>query len=672
MTERAHTPSTLSVSQLLVVLLLWGMAWLVYWPGLSGPFLFDDHSNLSLLGQFGEIDNWQSFWLYLLSGFSGASGRPVSYLSFLVDANNWPADPWPFKRTNLVIHLLNGLLLLGLGRAILLSLGYSARQAFWMACLAAALWLLHPFWVSTTLYVVQRMAQLSAFFTLVGLWVWVAWRRQHVPRADWQTWAVALFSVGGCGLLAVLSKENGALLPAFVLVLEATILATLDARRGTTPTRGFRRLRWIVLGVPLSLLVVYLSRELPALFSGDMGGRAFTSFERLLTEGRILWDYIAHLVFPRPYTGGLFNDGIDVSRGWLTPWTTIVAWLALGALAFLAVRMRRRWPLLAAAILFFLVGHVLESSFLQLELYFEHRNYLPAMLLGLPLAAWWVGWKRVPSDVRLAIPVGVLLLLAAMTFLRADIWSSPYLQALKWAQVNPESPRAQHHLAGFWWEIGNVEEARRLNDRAISLDPDGLPWLMTRVMYQCSLDERPAEALAEVESALNEKGRMGPVGTYQTGKLLDYLMSGGCGRLSRPSEILMLIARLERAADGSGRLQALLLQRRAALLLREGEGRPAYRNLRELVQTTGRPGTQLRAAAMLASASHYEWALELLDEDIVTLGEASGFSMQRLRAWYLDQTGYYDRERRSLKEAIRQDFNEQAERGEREILPALP
>lgn len=651
--------------------LLVASAALVYWPGLDGGFLFDDHSNLTLLGTYGVVDDWQTFWLYLLSGFSGPTGRPISHLSFLIDANHWPADPWSFKRTNVLIHLAMGVLLFGLMRSLLLAAGQSTARAGWIAVVATGLWLLHPFWVSTTLYAVQRMAQLAALFSVAGLWLWVAWRRRHPAWGDWQTWAVAMVSVWGFGLLAVLSKENGALLPALVLVLELTVLAAMDQRLGREPGRGFGWVRWIVLGVPLLLLALYVARSVPALLAGDAGNRHFTPFERVLTQGRILWDYVFNILLPRPYPGGLFNDDIRLSTGVFTPWITAVAWAAWIALVVWAVRVRTRHPFVAAAVLFFLAGHLLESTFIQLELYFEHRNYQPAMLFGLPLALWWFSRARIPTDIRIVVPVGVLLLLAAMTFMRAELWSSPYLQALKWAQVNPDSPRAQHHLAGFWWETGNVAEALRLNDRAITLDPDGLSWRITRVMYACReepLAGSPDRAIDDVVIALGKTPRVGAVTAHQTEALLDYLMSGSCGAWSQPDAILTLMHRLAGQRDGG--LERLLLQRAALLYLRQGQSRQAADNLRRLVAMTGERGVALRSAAMLASHGHYRLALELLEDGWPDGRTGGSLSIERVRDWYTEKTGYYQHERETLAEQIRADMKDA--RDQRPRLPALP
>src|SRR5688572_2168657 len=97
---------------------LLALAWCAYRPGLSGGFLFDDFANLPSLGAGGRIDNAAAFWRYLTSGSADPTGRPVSLLSFLIDARDWPADAAPFLRTNVLLHLLNGALLFVLLRTL--------------------------------------------------------------------------------------------------------------------------------------------------------------------------------------------------------------------------------------------------------------------------------------------------------------------------------------------------------------------------------------------------------------------------------------------------------------------------------------------------------------------------------------------------------------------------
>src|SRR5574337_511790 len=96
---------------LLVLVAILAVTWWVYHPGLSGDFLFDDFANLPAIGATGPVDNWAAFWRYITSGNADPTGRPLTLLTFLIDARNWPASPYPFKVTNVILHLINGALL---------------------------------------------------------------------------------------------------------------------------------------------------------------------------------------------------------------------------------------------------------------------------------------------------------------------------------------------------------------------------------------------------------------------------------------------------------------------------------------------------------------------------------------------------------------------------------
>src|SRR5690606_470084 len=89
-------------------------------------------------------------------------------------------DSWGYKYHNLLIHLLNGLLLFWLLQKLLPRLApqITPETTVAIAGLTVATWLLHPLLMSTVLYAVQRMAQLSALFTLAALLCYVFARRQ--------------------------------------------------------------------------------------------------------------------------------------------------------------------------------------------------------------------------------------------------------------------------------------------------------------------------------------------------------------------------------------------------------------------------------------------------------------------------------------------------------------
>ena len=414
-------------------------AWLAYWPGRTGAFLFDDFSNLAPLGDYGRIDAWWKVVAFLTSGFAGPTGRPLALATFLLDARNWPASAEAFKLTNVALHLLNGALLAGLCAALARALGLARRPAAWAGVLAAGLWLLDPFWVSTTLYVVQRMAMLAATFTFAGLWGYAHGRALLAQgrRRSGYAWMSVSLALGT--LLATLSKENGALLPLLAWVLEALVFD----RAGKAQEQGGRLLLWwrrVFIMLPALLVLGYLATFLSGLWTGAAAGRDFTPLQRLLTESRIVWTYLGDIWLARTHDGGLFHDDIAISTGLLHPRSTLFAVLGiLGLAGFAAWSRRARGPVWAAAgvaVAFYLAGQVMESTWLQLELAFEHRNYLPAGLMFLPLAMALARAAAPPQEnSRAANPtgrwpvwfaVGLLALMALQTARRADVWGKPF------------------------------------------------------------------------------------------------------------------------------------------------------------------------------------------------------------------------------------------------------
>src|SRR6185312_1616330 len=245
-------------SPLLILALMLLMAWWAYAPGLHGGFLFDDLGSLPALGASGPITHWDTFWRYITSGTADPTGRPLAMLTFLLDARNWPADPLPFKRTNLILHLCNGVLLYALCARLGKLLYIDARRARQAALLGSTLWLLHPLLVSTTLYIVQREAMLVATCVMSGLLLWL-YGRQQLIEGRLKTGALwSVCGLGGFALLGTLAKANGVLLPLYALLIEVIVLAP----RRPLPTDAARRTHLtllIALGViPTVIVLGYL------------------------------------------------------------------------------------------------------------------------------------------------------------------------------------------------------------------------------------------------------------------------------------------------------------------------------------------------------------------------------------------------------------------------------
>lgn len=422
----------------------------VYAPGLHSDFLLDDYQNLKNLSALGSDARLSDLLSYSLTDVSGPFGRPIALFSFAIQYQAWPNDPTAFKAVNLIIHLATGGMLLGLFGCLARISGLSRTAAFSAAVVGSALWLLAPLHVSTVLYTVQRMTQLAAFFSVVGIWAWVQ-GRQRLAESCAVGWVWLTGGVGLSMVLALLSKETGVLIPLYILVLEATLLRALPAPQALTLLRS--RWVWVPLLAGSCAAVWHYSDWLLAGYAS----RDFTLAERLLTEPRVLMRYVRMALFADPAGLGLFQDDFQVSRTWSDPATTVPAIVLLGAAAVGSWALRRRFPVPAFGVLWFLAGHILESTLIPLELSFDHRNYLPIagiyFSVGYLLVRWFLH-SQASGGFRPAMLVaaGWIAFFAWITWNECRLWGEPYLQATIWAKRHPDSIRAQEHLASAYAE----------------------------------------------------------------------------------------------------------------------------------------------------------------------------------------------------------------------------
>jgi protein O-mannosyl-transferase len=440
----------------------------VYLQGLSGPLLFDDVPNISdnaLLAIDGNtFDEWRTA---ALSSPSGPLRRPIAMLSFAAQhvlAGEF--SPFALKFVNIVIHFVIGWLVYLLCGAVFGSVNIDNPDALYraryIALLAALLWLLHPLHVSTVLYTVQRMAQLSTGFIVLGLLVFVRYRHK---------WALVGASVGEVlaaalwlmliTVFAAYSKENGALLPWLLVATEVSMFA---GRWGGQRIPLLAYLAWTALVLPLVLcLIAFLL--VPEWFFGLYEGRNFTLEQRVLTQPRLLWQYIGWLIAPNIDAMGLHHDHYTLSVGLFKPWTTLLAILAWCCATLTALVYRKRFPVLLFAVLFYLVAHSMESGFWPLLMVFEHRSYLPSVAVSLLVAWLLVGatgrWLRI--DVRITVLLLPLFLLVFL-FIRVTTWADVVRLSQVNAMNHPGSVSAQYTFANLMLERYNEGASMNLGD----------------------------------------------------------------------------------------------------------------------------------------------------------------------------------------------------------------
>ncbi|GAB6067507.1 hypothetical protein JCM13664_08250 [Methylothermus subterraneus] len=545
------------------------LALLAYLPGITGGFLFDDTSNLTLNEALKTArPTWESLWQVMRSGDAGPLKRPLSMASFAV--NVWLAgmNPVFFKLTNIFIHLVNGWLLYCLTRQLLAALREaqgappSPARARWIALAVTALWLLAPLQLTSVLYTVQRMTSLAATFALLGMLGYTTGRRRWLKTSDGAGGAAILAGVF-CTAPAALAKENGLLLPVFLFLIEWLIFGF---RAASKPAQTWLKLGHALgVGLPVAGAAIW---QLGLRFSELVGGyalRDFTLAERVLTEPRILWWYVRWLLVPDIREMGLFHDDIPLSRGLWDPPTTALAileWILVVGLA-LWLGARRKAAVFAFGVLFFLAGHSLESTVFPLEIVHEHRNYLPSwgifLILGyyllhpefgqvlarlrgqIPEQESWLG-------LRVLVLAGFGALSAAATWARALSWSDQRTLVIAEATHHPKSARASFSAARVMIELSerygrNSEEAKELRELARTLYRHANRfddyYLVGRfgLLTLDALDGKPVDTglLEELQARL----RTGPVAANQVFTLTRLLEDQLKDRWNLPAEALL-------------------------------------------------------------------------------------------------------------------------------------
>jgi len=363
--------------------------------------------------------------------------RPLTRLSYFLDARVFGLEPAGFLATNLLLHLVTvGLVLALAGRR------FGARAA----AIAALVFSLQPANAEVVAYVSGRSTGLMTPLLLGGLLL-------HDRGA--RLGAGALF------LLACAAKEVALVFPLLVAVWEAS------------RTDPHPRLKRQVVGYALLAAV---------------------TATLLLSSGRYRWLLAFSLDF-RPMVDNLLANGRAIPEMlslWFRPWAlsadhafdpaahplaSVVGLLALATLCLAAIVMRRRMRVAMLACVWPLVALLPTNSLLsKIDLVTEKPLYLawvgPAIAIGYG-ASMLLARQRTRTQRWSAIaPAAALLCLCAVASAwRVSVWSDPTRLWLDATRKAPGKPRCWNNLGMAYFSAGRDVEAMRAFQTALLLDP---------------------------------------------------------------------------------------------------------------------------------------------------------------------------------------------------------
>jgi len=397
--------------------------------------------------------------------------RPVSMFTFALNWYMGEDNVIGYHIVNNIIHLLTTLFLFLTVLNLFVSPNLKGKyqgNEYAIAFLTAILWAVNPVQTQAITYIVQRMASLAAMFYIIGIYFYL---KARISPPGYNRFLL----IAGCLLsfvFALGSKQNTATFPIALAIIEILFFQDLSDRNTRRKVLATLTIGCVLMTAFLTIL--YIKGNFTHIFEG-YENRTFTLGERLMTEPRILVYYLSQIFYPMVHRLSLVHD-INISTSLYKPWTMIPSIITIISLLGIGFSQTIKRPIVALAILFYFINHIIESTILPLELIFEHRNYLPSFFLFFPIATgliWLIDYfKKKNSFIQILLVVsiaGVIFSFCVGTIVRNRAWAT---EKTFWEDCIIKAPglaRPYHNLAFFNYHTnGYVKKAMEFYKAALT------------------------------------------------------------------------------------------------------------------------------------------------------------------------------------------------------------
>ena len=510
--------------------LVFAVAFLTFWPGLSGDFVnWDDYDNVVNNPGVHGLGRAQLEWMWT----SAVLGHyiPLTWMSFGMNFALGGLKPRGYHVLNLLLHAANAAAVYWIARRLLRATPAADSSETTAspgavdvgAAFAALLFAVHPLRVESVVWITERKDVLSSFFFLLSVLAYLravaAETIQPVSRA------LSLLAFAA----ALLSKASAMPLPAVLLLLDAYPL-------GRIRRLGWRRcllekLPWAVIGAAgalLALTVVLKGTGVTGYESYGVGARiAMTAYALMFYPARWLWPVQLIPLYELP-------TRIDpLSIRFVVPMVAFV--LITAAL----IALRRRWPAGLAAWTLSVMMLLPISGAVHSGHQLAHDRYSYLSGLGLALLLGGGLMRLLSADLRrrlgpvivrsIALGAAVLvLMLGVATWDQSKIWQDSET-LWRWAvEIDPECAVCWNNFGTSLTTQKRHPEAESAYRRALQLRPTRAT-VANNIATALHGQRKDVEAEAMLRQALtldpNLTGALANMGALyaQTGRLAESL-----------------------------------------------------------------------------------------------------------------------------------------------------
>ena len=484
---------------------------IIYSGSFDSPFLFDDRLNITEnpyirvtkldFSQIKRAAVQDKFQLRLFSNFTFA----LDYYFHKLNLKYMHAE-------NLALHAGASFLLYLIVYYFISSLlkDELSDLSKWLAALFSVLvWSVHPAHTQTVIYIVQRQTLMAVFFSLQSFLFYMLFTKAKNINKKIFFLVLCVTSF----LVSSVCKEISWTVPLIIFLYEFLIRRQIGSKFEIKKTLIFSFSIFSTGAVGLFFL---LKSELLTRYLGIYKVLDYGPWQRILTEGRVITSYLITIMFPYPSRLALDHD-VAVSVSLFDPFTTFLAFLfILGSLVFGLFYLRKS-PFPLFLILCFLIVLAPESSFIPVELKYDHRMYMPSLFFFPPFVIFI--FRKLHNKKSAAIMTLWVLGLAVISFTRTAAWESEESIWSDAAAKYPELSRPWSNLCGALVEKGDLNNALLSCNRAIELAPNEEFPVLNKAIALMRLGKKE-----EAKDNFNKAAKMNPandVARYNYGAFLE-------------------------------------------------------------------------------------------------------------------------------------------------------
>ncbi len=164
----------------------------------------------------------------------------------------------------------------------------------------------------------------------------------------------------------------------------------------------------------------------------------------------------------------------------------------------------------------------MESTFIALELYFEHRNYLPSMMFFFALSYGLFHFYKKYKKQVLITGALIISIYSGLTYARANLWGNQLLLLSVWTENNPGSSRnyIEGHIQAH--RLHRYDLAEAFIEKGIKALPDNVYIWIGLVGYNCGTGTLSRSDIDRLNALLEETSHTASDYLY---KNLDLLMT---------------------------------------------------------------------------------------------------------------------------------------------------